>query len=76
MNRIMGSDDIFGEIIRGFMSSTMPKQRESKIKYTVSRSSVLQDLKRRSKQPRNELCNCGSGLKYKKCHGKIINEEG
>lgn len=21
---------------------------------------------------RNELCPCGSGLKYKKCHGKVV----
>lgn len=27
-------------------------------------------LKRLDKQGRNELCACGSGLKYKKCHGR------
>ncbi|MDO8270451.1 MAG: SEC-C domain-containing protein [Gammaproteobacteria bacterium] len=26
------------------------------------------------KQGRNELCDCDSGLKYKKCHGKILQE--
>lgn len=25
---------------------------------------------RKKEQSRNELCNCGSGLKYKKCCGK------
>ena len=28
------------------------------------------------KQGRNDLCACGSGLKYKRCHGKILYENG
>jgi len=28
------------------------------------------EFARKKEQPRNELCKCGSGLKYKKCCGK------
>lgn len=28
------------------------------------------ELARKKEQPRNELCKCGSGLKYKKCCDK------
>ncbi len=36
------------------------------LKHRVARVKVLRAP---DKQPRNELCNCGSGKKYKKCHG-------
>ncbi len=51
------------------------KQRSIDSGRTVSRSELGKDRKRRTAQGRNEPCNCGSGKKFKKCCGRVINEE-
>ncbi|EKO3785681.1 TIR domain-containing protein [Vibrio harveyi] len=45
-----------------------PKSSEL-VKALKSRVARVKKLRSPDKQPRNELCKCGSGKKYKKCHG-------
>ena len=37
----------------------------------VNKSEVVQKNQSKKKVPRNSPCPCGSGKKYKHCHGKI-----
>ena len=47
------------------------KRKGNKLDYEQNRSDVLKDNARRTMQPRNELCKCGSNRKFKKCCGKV-----
>lgn len=51
------------------------KQDKINAERTVSKYESSKDYARRTQQGRNEPCNCGSGLKFKKCCGKIVNKE-
>jgi len=42
------------------------RQNRKKQRGTIQRPASMNQ----NTQPRNEPCNCGSGIKYKKCHGK------
>ena len=50
-------------------------KKGKQLQYTKPRGSTLADSHRRREQGRNEPCNCGSGKKFKKCCGKVINED-
>ena len=45
--------------------------RKKRYSYTSTYTDRMKDHKRRTKQGRNEPCNCGSGKKFKKCCGGI-----
>ena len=38
---------------------------------STSEQSESSQINNQSKIPRNALCPCGSGIKYKHCHGKL-----
>ena len=38
---------------------------------STSEQSESSQISNQSKIPRNALCPCGSGIKYKHCHGKL-----
>jgi preprotein translocase subunit SecA len=69
MSRLMDDSKILG-----LYPSKSNKQESIDNARTTLKSELTKDNKRRNKQGRNEKCSCGSGLKYKKCCGRIIND--
>jgi len=69
---------ILMEHINKFMNDPLAREtlryKPDKIKGR-SKPKAVKDHKRRNEQPRNELCNCGSGKKFKKCCGKVVNDD-
>ena len=41
-------------------------------KQDVDENKMTQTIKKTKKIPRNSPCTCGSGKKYKHCHGRIV----
>ena len=40
------------------------------VNFAKAARAAIESFFKKAKSGRNELCPCGSGLKYKKCHGK------
>lgn len=55
------------ELITELSAGNGPRQK--RIGASQSMPTILQQIRIQPKIGRNELCTCGSGLKYKKCHG-------
>lgn len=70
MESIMRQSEYFG------MNTKISSNKQDSIDSarTISKRQLDKDCDRRSEQGRNELCNCGSGKKFKKCHGRVINK--
>ena len=64
---------LYGSMLGCMANDYFRVRKGGQLPYEKNRSDVLKDNERRTKQGRNELCNCGSGKKFKKCHGKVIN---
>jgi len=63
-------------MLMNYLADDLFRVRKGKqLPYTKNRTEVKQDAIRRERQGRNEKCNCGSKKKFKKCCGKVINEE-
>ena len=64
----------YAETMNGLYNALSSNNPIKQLSYSKSRSEVKKDYKRRTEQPRNAPCQCGSGKKFKRCCGKIINE--
>ena len=62
----------YKEMLNYLSDNYIYKRKGTKLDYEQNRNDVKKDHARRTKQPRNEPCNCGSGKKFKKCCGKVI----
>lgn len=58
----------------GLPSDTSKNQIKRKRNLDKHREHKNKRYHKRNEQGRNEPCACGSGKKYKKCHGRVINE--
>ncbi len=64
----------YGQTLNKYMNESIVKEmlrtKREKVKGLSSRK-ACDDHKRRTQQGRNELCNCNSGKKFKKCCGSV-----
>jgi preprotein translocase subunit SecA len=63
-------EDVTEYIFRVQVTREEPFQRRVEVKEVPSKVKKGKKEKRKTKIGRNDPCPCGSGLKYKKCHGK------
>ena len=63
-------EDVTEYIFRVQVTREEPFHRKVEVKEVPSRGKKGKREKRKAKIGRNDPCPCGSGLKYKKCHGK------
>jgi preprotein translocase subunit SecA len=63
-------EDVTEYIFRVQVTREEPFQRRVEVKEVQSKVKKGKKEKRKTKIGRNDPCPCGSGLKYKKCHGK------
>ena len=64
--------DLFEELIYNVKLSVIRlllNFDSSEIKYEETKQKKVEKQSNNEKIGRNEPCHCGSGLKYKKCHG-------
>ena len=64
---------LYGSFLRNLIREMPEIKKRKNLEYTKPRKDVKKDYKRRTQEGRNEPCDCGSGVKFKKCCGKIIN---
>ena len=66
---------MYGRAMNGISDDLFRVKKGKQLQYSKPRSETIKDDLRRREQGRNELCNCGSGKKFKKCCGRVINDE-
>ena len=72
---LIGMGTIYESMMSDIADDLFRVKKGKQLQYTKPRGSTLADCHRRREQGRNELCNCGSGKKFKKCCGRVINED-